>query len=110
MRPEGLGGYVISSDVCSLPSQDSVKMPDPVCAAFHDCLHIPSYLQSHWQDGPADDLDDDKEATDNETAEKDAEKGETFSDVSSEPEEDDDQQISNIVVGQFEKVSGSAYM
>lgn len=47
--------------------------------------------------------EDDEEAEGNKKA-KEAEKGETFSDVSSEPEEDDDQEISNIVVGQFEKV------
>jgi hypothetical protein len=55
------------------------------------------------QDGPGDDEEDDKEATDDEAGKVEAEKGETFSDVSSEPEEDD-QDISNIIVGQFEKV------
>ena len=56
------------------------------------------------QDGPGDDTDDKDEVTDDDKAEKEKERGETFSDVSSEPEEEDDQQIANIVVGQFEKV------
>ena len=58
------------------------------------------------QDGPGDD-DEDAGAKVEEDADNEAVKGETFSDVSSEPDEEEDQHISNILVGQFEKVTRS---
>ncbi|CAK0758738.1 hypothetical protein CVIRNUC_002643 [Coccomyxa viridis] len=58
------------------------------------------------QDGPGDD-DEDAGAKAEEDADDEAVKGETFSDVSSEPDEEDDQQIANILVGQYEKVTRS---
>ena len=58
------------------------------------------------QDGPGDD-DEDAGVKAGGEAENEADKGETFSDGSSEPDEEDDQHISNIVVGQYEKVTRS---